>query len=71
MPQAWPSKPDGSLAAMKLDADTVGVKGPPQRAHAMPVASPPPYGNWQMATCTWRPQRGSPSAPGRESALSA
>ncbi|KVD39831.1 hypothetical protein WS89_23900 [Burkholderia sp. MSMB1072] len=35
MPQARPSKQDGLLAAMMLDADDGGGKGPSRRAHAV------------------------------------
>ncbi|OXJ21729.1 hypothetical protein CFB46_33230 [Burkholderia sp. HI2761] len=65
MPQAWPSKPDGSLAAMMLGADDRGGKGPSRCVQAVLVAwTPPPHDDL-------RPARGSPSAPGRKAALSA
>ncbi|SOT42874.1 hypothetical protein F01_420920 [Burkholderia cenocepacia] len=38
MPQAWPSKPGGSLAAMMHDADGGGREDPSLRVHAESVA---------------------------------
>ncbi|RQS35479.1 hypothetical protein DIE03_06195 [Burkholderia sp. Bp8992] len=49
MPQAWPSKSGGSLAAMMLDADNRGGNGPSLRAHAVSVACAPPHGDSRAA----------------------
>ncbi|PHP85413.1 hypothetical protein CFB52_033735 [Burkholderia sp. AU18528] len=69
MPQAWPSKPDGSLAAMMLGVDDEW-REPPVRG----VRTPGPSHRRRRRAATrgdGRPARGSPCAPGRGSALSA